>query len=578
VGAPFRERAYRLRRVVFPVELPLWYSPAYRLPITGVASRGIEPRRADYVAWWLLDWGAVRRDGLRTPERIDWKALGRVHTPELLESLAQAETLGRIFAADPSDIPVDELLSTVRLACGATLAAARQTLLSREPHLNLLGGFHHAAPGVAGGFCPVNDVAVAVAAVRDEGFRGRVVVLDLDAHPPDGLAACFAGDPSVFVGSLSGSDWGPLPGVDETLLPRGCEDGPYLEALDALLARMPAPELCFVIAGSDVLQGDRFGLLGLSLAGVRRRDRRVAAALAGVPSVWLPGGGYTEDAWKALAGTGMVLSRGSLTPVPAHYDPMIARYSRIARELTPELLGESELSSADLEEALGLGGRESPRLLLGFYTAQGLEHALHSYGILEQLSRIGYSDLRVVVDQAGLGDRARVLGRAGGTEHLLVEMVLERRLLAGREVLFAHWVSLRNPRAQFSDRRPRLPGQDVPGLGLAREFGEILSRMAKRLGLAGVAFRPAHFHTAFTARHNMAFADPARQGRFEALIRDTAHLPLLEATQAVDEGRVRLEGAPYAWEADDQVYWLRGPPPEPEVVAAARERAHFTVG
>jgi len=64
--------------------------------------------------------------------------------------------------------------------------------------LNLLGGFHHARPDVAGGFCPVNDVAVAIAAVRADGFRGRVLVLDLDAHPPDGLAACLAGDPSCF--------------------------------------------------------------------------------------------------------------------------------------------------------------------------------------------------------------------------------------------------------------------------------------------------------------------------------------------------------------------------------------------
>lgn len=64
--------------------------------------------------------------------------------------------------------------------------------------MNLLGGFHHARPDVAGGFCPVNDVAVAIAAVRADGFRGRVLVLDLDAHPPDGLAACLAGDPSCF--------------------------------------------------------------------------------------------------------------------------------------------------------------------------------------------------------------------------------------------------------------------------------------------------------------------------------------------------------------------------------------------
>jgi len=572
-----RETAYRLRRIVFPLELALWHSPAYRLPITGIGRPGIEPRRADYVTWWLLEWRAVHPSDVRTPHPVEWSALARVHTPELLESLARPETLGRIFAADPSDVPVDEILSTVRLACGATLEAARQSLLSREPHLNLLGGFHHAAPASAGGFCPVNDVAVAVASLRADGFEGRVTVLDLDAHPPDGLAACFAGDPSVWVGSISGSDWGPLPGIDETVLPEGTGDGPYLKALDALLARRPAAELAFVIAGSDVLAGDRFGKLSLTLAGARRRDRRVAAALQGVPSVWLPGGGYTDDAWKALAGTGMVLSRASLTPIPAGYDPMLARFSRIARQISPAGPAEVEITTADLEEALGLAPARGPQLFLGHYTAQGLEEALHRYGVLAHLARIGFTRPRVVVDRVGLGERAQLLARADGAEHLVVELVLETRQVAGREVLFVHWLSLRNPRAQFSERRPRLPGQEVPGLGMAREFGELLGLVARRLGLAGVAFRPAHFHTAYSARQAMAFVDPARQGRFEALVRDVAHLPLLEATTAVDEGRVRLEGVPYAWEADEMAMWLDPPTPVPGPVEAERERVHFTV-
>jgi acetoin utilization deacetylase AcuC-like enzyme len=572
-----REAAYRFRRILVPVDLAMWYAPAYRLPITGIGRLGIEPRRADFVAWWLAEVGAVRPKRVRTPERIEWAALARVHTPQLLEELVRPEALGRIFAADPSDIPVDELLHTIRIACGATLAAAREALATKVPTLNLLGGFHHASPGAAGGFCPVNDVAVAVAALRAEGFAGKVAVLDLDAHPPDGLAACFAGDASVFLGSISGSDWGPLPGVDETVLPEGTGDAGYLEALGRLLDRMPPPELAFVIAGSDVLQGDRLGRLGLTLDGVRRRDRAVAAALDGLPSVWLPGGGYTSDAWKALAGTGMVLARGSLTPIPPDYDPMLARFSRIARQLSPDLLGETELTAADVEEALGLGDQKAPRLLLGYYTAQGLEEGLHRYGVLDHLRRIGYERLRVEVDRANLGDRARLLGQADGAEHVLVELVLEKRPVAGREVLFIHWLLLQNPRAQFSARRPRLPGQEVPGMGMAREFAEMLSLMARRLGLAGVAFRPTHFHTAYSGRHAMTFVDPARQGRFEALVRDLASLSLLEATTAVEEGRVQLDGRPYVWEADEMALWLRDPPGDAAATAAELERARFTL-
>ena len=572
---------HQLRNRLTRRELPVWYSPAYRLPMTGLrASAGIEPRRADYAAWWLLESRALSRTSLHSPRRVAYEDLDRVHTLELLESLGRPETLARIFAVDPSDVPVDELMETVRLAVGGTVEAAREALRRRGPTLNLQGGFHHAGPNSAGGFCPVNDLAVALAALRKAGFGGRVVVLDLDAHPPDGVAACLARDPSIWIGSLSGSDWGPLPLVDETVLREGTGDEHYLSALSGLLGRMPRPALAFVLAGGDVLAGDRFGRLALTLSGARRRDAAVARALEGVPSVWLPAGGYSRDAWRVLAGTGMVLAARSLAPIPPGYDPLSRRFHGIFAELSTEDLGETEFTAADLEEALGLDRyRAGQRLFLGYYTAAGLEHALHRYGLLRHLQRLGYASFRVALDRDGTGERLRVLGESGGVEHLLIELVLERRRVQGAEALYVHWMSLRHPRAQFSALRPRLPGQEVPGLGLARELGELLAAMARRLDLAGVVFRPAHFHTAFTARHHFAFVDAARQGRFEALIRDLAPLPLLAATDAVSEGRVLLGGAPYAWEADEMAFWPKRPTEEgrAEAIAHERERCHFTV-
>ena len=575
-----RALLYRLRSWLHRRDVAVWYDARFRLPISGLESgASMEPRRADFVRWWLRGSGAVTEAGFRAPRRISYEALARVHSPELLESLVQPDTLARVFAVDPSDVPVDEVMTTIRLACGATLEAARETLRTRAPALVLLGGFHHASPGAAGGFCPVNDMAVAVAALRAEGFAGRVAVLDLDAHPPDGPAACLANDPSRWIGSLSGSDWGPLPGVDETVLPPGTADPAYLESLGALLSRMPRPELAFVIAGGDVLAGDRFGQLGLSLDGARERDLLVASELEGVPSVWLPGGGYTSKAWKVLAGTGMALAAGSLDPSPESYDPLSARIARVSSQLSPSDLGDAgALTAEDLEEALGLHPR-GQRLLLGFYTAAGMEHALFRYGILEQLERMGYRQFRVTFDSTGLGERVRVHGEAEGMEHLLVELVVEKRRVMRVEVLYVHWLSLRNPRAQFSERRPRLPGQDVPGLGLAREAGWMLARMAIRLGLGGVVYRPSHYHTAYPARHAFAFIDPERQGRFEALVRDLAGVPLLEATEALGEGRVRMNGEPYAWEADEMALWLKPPaaPDREQRIARERDRCRFSV-
>jgi hypothetical protein len=273
----------------------------------------------------------------------------------------------------------------------------------------------------------------------------------------------------------------------------------------------------------------------------------------------------------------MAVAAGSEEPIPAAYDPLSARFARVSRELSPSDLSESgELTAEDLEEALGIRPQRQ-RLLLGFYTASGVEHALFRYGLFEQLERIGYRHFRVTLDTAGLGERVRVYGEADAREHLLVELILEKRRIASADVLYVHWMSLRNPRAQFSALRPRLPGQDVPGLGLAREAGSMLARVAVRLGLSGVVIRPAHYHMAYAARHEFAFVDPRRQGRFEALVRDVAQLPLLETTLAMAEGRVLMNGEPYAWEADEMAFWLRDVAPRNGLTAEERERVRFSV-
>lgn len=559
--------------------VPVFYDEAYRLPLTGIESTvGIEPRGVDFTTWYLLEKGVVRPQDVHRPLPVSYAEMARVHDAEYLESLGRPETLARIFAADPAEIPVDTLLSNVRLVCGGTLGAARLALARRGPVVNMAGGFHHAAPGRGGGFCAVNDIAVALAALHADGFDGRTVVLDLDAHPPDGTAECLAGQERAWIGSLSGSDWGALPlEVDETRVPEGTGDNDYLALLEGLLARMPRPAMAFVIAGGDVLAGDRFGRVGLTLHGARRRDLALARALRGVPSVWLPGGGYHAESWKVFAGTVLVLAGKGKRRITARYDPLSARYQRISRLLTQEGTPlEEPLTLEDLEGSLGLGGAIQPRVL-GYYTAQSLEYTLFRYGLLSHVERLGYSRLRVEVGSTGAGDRLKVLGRSGGQEHLLVDCVLERRPVAGEPFLFVNWLSLRHPRARFSERRPQLPGQDVPGLGLSREATEMFLLMAKRLGLAGVAFRPMWFHLATLARPRFRFADPVRQGRFEAMVRDLSVHPLLEMTRAVVDGRVLLNGEPYTWEPDDMVSRLEPAAADVEVIAAERERCHFTV-
>ncbi len=584
---PVRCWLNRALRAVRGQGLEIWYHPSYRLPMTTIEARaGIDPRRADLAAWYLVEWGVVPSEAVRRPAPVSWAQLALVHEAPYLESLDRPETLARIFGVDPWDVPIQELLSTMRHACGGTLEAARRALHTRGAKLNLLGGFHHAYPDRGGGLCVLNDIAVAIAVLRTEGFDGRVAILDLDAHPPDGLAACLGQDERCWIGSISGSDWGPLPEVDEVLLPEGSGDDVYLEALDGLLERLPPSELCFVIAGGDVLAGDRLGCLAVSPLGIRRRELAVRRALGDTPSVWVSGGGYQRrHGWRALAGTAMALEMGSKALIPDTLDPMRHHFGLIARSLGDEQLGskpaptqdELLISSEDIEEALGMRRRPKEKRLLGFYSEQGVEYALSAYGILPHLRRLGYEQVAVTIDHASAGERMMVHGVCEGQRYLLQELVLERRSFDGQPLLFVNWLSLRNPRATFTEKRPKLPGQEVPGLGMAREAGQMLARMAKRLGLAGVAFNPAWYHVAYTARYHFRFLDPSTQAHFEALMRDLADLPLLEATHAIADGQVLMDGQPFRWEPGAMAYLFEEPEDFDVRVGEIRDRVRFTL-
>src|SRR5437764_8542820 len=86
------------------------------------------------------------------------------------------------------------------LAASGTINAARAAL-AEGVGSNLAGGTHHAFPDHGEGFCVLNDVGVAVRALRRDGLIRRAAVVDLDVHQGNGTASIFAGGPEVFTPS-----------------------------------------------------------------------------------------------------------------------------------------------------------------------------------------------------------------------------------------------------------------------------------------------------------------------------------------------------------------------------------------
>lgn len=240
---------------------------------------GVEVREGDPISWadaarvHDAEWVRRIRYGLLT--RREEAALGLTWSPELAERTLHAT--------------------------GSTVAAARAALATGAAAA-LGGGTHHAHRAVGRGYCLVNDVAVALALVRDEGFAGSVLVLDLDVHQGDGNADILGPDPDVTVVSIHCAHNYPFERVPSDLdvdVPDRTGDAGYLAFLDETLERVEALgpfDLAFLLAGADPWVGDRLGRLALTEAGLEERDRRAIGWIRdhGVPLVVTLAGGYGE--------------------------------------------------------------------------------------------------------------------------------------------------------------------------------------------------------------------------------------------------------------------------------------------
>jgi acetoin utilization deacetylase AcuC-like enzyme len=179
---------------------------------------------------------------------------------------------------------------------------------------------HHAGPGYYGGFCLLNNAAIAA---RRLAVLGRVAVVDVDFHHGNGTQDIFWEDAQVLYVSLHGDPAGHYPfftgAADETgggpgagttrnlPLPDGTGDDAYLAALDEAMAAVAAfdPAVLVVSAGFDTFEDDPIGAFGVTTGGFARIGAALAAA--GRPLVVVQEGGYAVE---ALGANAVALMRG----------------------------------------------------------------------------------------------------------------------------------------------------------------------------------------------------------------------------------------------------------------------------
>lgn len=273
--------------------------------------------------------GAGRREA--APELVERVVLKKFHSARYLHALKEAsegkfnaEALG--MGIGTPDCPVfDGLYDGAVLATGGTLVGAKLILAGEaDAVFNPSGGFHHARPERASGFCYINDVALACMILAEEGKR--VLYLDVDVHHGDGVAYAFYGRRDVMTISLHQNPRTLFPGTgfeDEIgswegegycvniPLPIGTYDEAYMKAFESLVLPLIGafkPDVFVLELGADALAGDPLANLCLT--------NNVYAEVIGhllsfeKPILAAGGGGYNIDntvrawalAWSVLCG------------------------------------------------------------------------------------------------------------------------------------------------------------------------------------------------------------------------------------------------------------------------------------
>lgn len=202
--------------------------------------------------------------------------------------------------------------------------------------------------------------------------------------------------------------------------------------------------------------------------------------------------------------------------------------------------------SEDDELLLGDLRAAAESLFLGHYSEQELRDALAARGFWDALAARGFPDAQVSFEPSPTGPRAVL--RSGEAE--LGELRASIAPWNGARAIVIDWLEMRHPTAAFTRERPRLPGQNAPGLGLGRLMVELLVAAAKRVGAEAIVVRPQHYHNAVLyGRIGFRYADKARERRLRALARSLEGMTLPDASWAVERSAVLdpTTRAPVTW-------------------------------
>jgi hypothetical protein len=227
-------------------------------------------------------------------------------------------------------------------------------------------------------------------------------------------------------------------------------------------------------------------------------------------------------------------------------------------------------------------GREeelfSSNLFMGRYDENQLMDMLDKVGMIAILHRKGYRNLLVSIHkQDDYTSRLYVNFDSPDKDTRLIEAIVREGIFrpkrnfidsydfsGGLSMLLIEWLALQDPKARFDPDKPRLPGQQYPGLGGLKNMQELLYGLGKSSGKDSIIDVPEFFHSAaiysrlyseiYSVKYS--FFSPIDSGIMQAMLRDLKGKPLADISFAVSFDCLKdaRTGKPAKWRTSEQIY------------------------
>lgn len=311
----------------FGIDIPITGSNPHRTVEYLLAQPDLAARRDE----WLLEEAQLPLDSetialVHEPAFVArFMSNGEAAEREVMRTFELVNDDGSYHRYDPARAQrslLDLRQQSLRLAGGTTRGAELALTRADRFCFYLGGGMHHGQYDFGEGFCPVNDLVIAVRAMQTRHGVGTAWIIDVDAHKGDGTAALTASDPTIASLSVHMADGWPLdqprtladgrpnpsyvPSTVDVPIAAG-EESTYVARMVAGLTELerqaPEPDFVVVVDGSDPYERDGLPstqLIRMSREAMLERDTVLYRWIRerALPSVWVMAGNYGDHSWE----------------------------------------------------------------------------------------------------------------------------------------------------------------------------------------------------------------------------------------------------------------------------------------